>query len=605
MAALTAMAAQPMSTEAQQLLLSLYLQKCCEQQQQQLQQFSPSPPKPSLLPQLSLPFQTTPTPISSIVPSTTTTASLNAAVQQHLQAAAMVENLLNFSNFQSQPSTISSTSSVTTQLNPLQTNLNANNMFMGFSQQPSTSMLEPLPQIHSNSNNSSTLISLPPNSVPLPRPSSSSTSPSGSVSNGRISKKKGALECDVCGDTALGKHYGVYACNGCKGFFRRSVWNDKQYKCRFDSQCLIAKEQRNACRACRLRRCLTVGMNPRAVQNERGEVEGEGVHVISVSTYMTSLSNKKNSENSNPFTKSQEVQTDVVDFEPPSVKKDLSQEFKENEHFIQMLLNLEKLIIAKKDEYDTSGPPGTPTTSFEAVFYEPTILCPRTPINPSGSTIAILDDTTHDWKRCFVLYSDWIRALPDFQLFSYPDKIALAELRYPAFHWWIVANWTVQSGCDGVCYCNGTYFPKDPALQCLFDQRKCVERMFSLLIKPLKEMNITEGERIILGILTIFGSEANNMSPEGRQILRKIRSRYIEALRLHLMHKVGIENDIELATRIGSQILMIASISELVLLTGDNLRINEVLSTDSFTKWGDAVRVMYSKQTSSLANLQK
>lgn len=78
--------------------------------------------------------------------------------------------------------------------------------------------------------------------------------------------------CVVCGDKAIGRHYGAVACNGCKGFFRRSVWQNLQYTCRFNKTCNIDKDHRNACRYCRFQKCLSDGMKPEAIQNERDRI---------------------------------------------------------------------------------------------------------------------------------------------------------------------------------------------------------------------------------------------------------------------------------------------------------------------------------------------
>uniref|UniRef100_A0A803XPC7 Nuclear receptor domain-containing protein n=1 Tax=Meleagris gallopavo TaxID=9103 RepID=A0A803XPC7_MELGA len=66
--------------------------------------------------------------------------------------------------------------------------------------------------------------------------------------------------CPVCGDKVSGYHYGLLTCESCKGFFKRTVQNNKRYTCIENQNCQIDKTQRKRCPYCRFQKCLSVGM---------------------------------------------------------------------------------------------------------------------------------------------------------------------------------------------------------------------------------------------------------------------------------------------------------------------------------------------------------
>ncbi|KAM9339149.1 estrogen receptor 2a [Symphorus nematophorus] len=76
--------------------------------------------------------------------------------------------------------------------------------------------------------------------------------------------------CAVCHDYASGYHYGVWSCEGCKAFFKRSIQRHNDYICPATNQCTIDKNRRKSCQACRLSKCYEVGMSKCGMRKERG-----------------------------------------------------------------------------------------------------------------------------------------------------------------------------------------------------------------------------------------------------------------------------------------------------------------------------------------------
>ncbi|XP_052901721.1 nuclear receptor subfamily 2 group E member 1-like [Anopheles moucheti] len=89
------------------------------------------------------------------------------------------------------------------------------------------------------------------------------------VSGGKLSAGGPGVLCKVCGDRASGKHYGVPSCDGCRGFFKRSIRRNLEYVCKEGGKCVVDVSRRNQCQACRFAKCLQANMRREAVQHER------------------------------------------------------------------------------------------------------------------------------------------------------------------------------------------------------------------------------------------------------------------------------------------------------------------------------------------------
>jgi len=91
-------------------------------------------------------------------------------------------------------------------------------------------------------------------------------------------------DCPVCGDKANGLHYGIYSCEGCKNFFKRSVVivQNKPYVCQNQNRCDVRivydksgiKRKGARCQSCRYTACLDAGMSHPGFPRTRGGRHG-------------------------------------------------------------------------------------------------------------------------------------------------------------------------------------------------------------------------------------------------------------------------------------------------------------------------------------------
>ncbi|XP_063041624.1 retinoic acid receptor RXR-beta-A isoform X1 [Engraulis encrasicolus] len=279
--------------------------------------------------------------------------------------------------------------------------------------------------------------------------------------------------CAICGDRSSGKHYGVYSCEGCKGFFKRTVRKDLSYTCRDNKDCMVDKRQRNRCQYCRYQKCLAMGMKREVVQDERQRSVQE--------------ERQRNKERDG------DVESTTAANEEMPVEKILEAE----------------MAVEQKTELHADGTSGG-----------------SSPNDPVTNICQAAD------KQLFTLV-EWAKRIPHFSELALDDQVILLRAGWNEL---LIASFSHRSISvkDGILLATGLHVHRNSAhsagVGAIFDRenahnaevRAIFDRVLTELVSKMRDMQMDKTELGCLRAIILFNPDAKGLSnPSEVELLRE------------------------------------------------------------------------------------
>ncbi|VBB26199.1 unnamed protein product [Acanthocheilonema viteae] len=382
--------------------------------------------------------------------------------------------------------------------------------------------------------------------------------------------------CAVCSDLATGYHYGVASCNGCKTFFRRTIVSEHTFVCQYQGNCDVNKNYnywhqdfikvlliklinvnsvdiRCACRHCRFNKCVAVGMDAKAIQNDRDRIG-------------PTKKMKMNSQNSE----------DDCAIHIRSAE----------ERLIERLLAIEKLCMRLRQCVlpEISG--------LKEAVCEPSLVneVNNLKIDPYTNAkelyIATLKDIQMWNKREMRVGLEWAKTFDLFNQLSLDDRIALIKNFGFTFNLLNRNYYAPDHGTDKLVLPNGAYIRRQVQNEVkLPGCRSIYHRQMDEIMIPFRQLKITMPEFALFKASVFFNPDAINLSPIAKSQIYAERSKYLSALFYLITSKCGITMG---AQKYGSLLMMASSVQNIIAQNEENMQVmdffEENWKMDNFVK---------------------
>ncbi|CAJ0962908.1 unnamed protein product, partial [Mesorhabditis belari] len=345
-----------------------------------------------------------------------------------------------------------------------------------------------------------------------------------------------AEPCAVCGDKSTGTHYGVVSCNGCKGFFRRTILRNQKFTCRFNKKCVIDKNFRCACRYCRFQKCVQVGMKREAIQFERDSIG----------------SPKKPRPNTPPSNHSIPI---------PDVNRQAAKDVIDQLMDMEQRVNME---MCSRYRNSMIGQGEIQEIAEGSAFSQPQRPC-------------TIDELNEISRTTLLLMVEWAKNLAPFPDLSMDDKIILLK-NYAPQHLILMPAFR-SPDTTRVCLFNNTYMSREQGAGqsgelggfAAFKTSNITPRVLDEIVWPMRQLNMKEPEFVCLKALAFLHPEAKGLSAQTQTMIRDARNRVLKALYSFILDNFPEEAP----TRYGNILLLAPALKALTQLLIENMTLTK------------------------------